>query len=456
MRIIRFAGSGIHGFLDRDISFKPDITFLTGINGSGKTTVVNLIVAMLTPALDILANIEFKNVRILIESDRKRHSIRVDKYEKSISINENNSGESFTYTKFPLVSESATPKELEMEQEYYKEILITNTNNPVIDLIANLPTPMFLGVDRRTRISGELSRFMALRSASKPSRNYFNSPLLRSLSDAAGLVETKYRDRLISVGRLGDELRKKILLELLRVDPVAPFRDTKVPTASDVREIHSMRRDVQVLPSVLGLAESEVQNRINPFLDQLESYAKSIPHDYNPQRKLESKKDVDTYIALASWQTNRHQLDKIKSVSNLLQKFDNDRKYITDETDRYFSMVNKFLIDSGKTLKADDVGYISCSISNIEEDRPLTALSSGEAQIFVILSHLFFNPIAQKGNIFIVDEPELSLHVQWQELFVDSIMNANSNVQYILATHSPSIILDKVEKCVDISPKGSI
>ena len=66
--------------------------------------------------------------------------------------------------------------------------------------------------------------------------------------------------------------------------------------------------------------------------------------------------------------------------------------------------------------------------------------------------------LAQENNVFIIDEPELSLHVQWQELFVDSIISANPNIQYVLATHSPSIILDRIENCVDLvrrKPKRS-
>ena len=54
-------------------------------------------------------------------------------------------------------------------------------------------------------------------------------------------------------------------------------------------------------------------------------------------------------------------------------------------------------------------------------------------------------------NVFIIDEPELSLHVQWQEKFVDGIMEASRETQFILATHSPTIILDKVLNCVEIS-----
>jgi predicted ATP-binding protein involved in virulence len=50
-----------------------------------------------------------------------------------------------------------------------------------------------------------------------------------------------------------------------------------------------------------------------------------------------------------------------------------------------------------------------------------------------------------------VDEPELSLHIKWQELFVTAVQEASPKLQLILATHSPSIILDRVDKCVDLS-----
>ena len=94
---------------------------------------------------------------------------------------------------------------------------------------------------------------------------------------------------------------------------------------------------------------------------------------------------------------------------------------------------------------------LSFRVRGLPDPQPVTSLSSGEAQIFVILTHLAFNPSAQEANVFIIDEPELSLHVQWQELFVESVQSANPNVQYIMATHAPSIILDRTDKCIDLS-----
>jgi predicted ATP-dependent endonuclease of OLD family len=42
----------------------------------------------------------------------------------------------------------------------------------------------------------------------------------------------------------------------------------------------------------------------------------------------------------------------------------------------------------------------------------------------------------------IMDEPELSLHTDWQEKLIDYIRQLNENVQIIIATHSPSIVIN--------------
>jgi predicted ATP-binding protein involved in virulence len=84
------------------------------------------------------------------------------------------------------------------------------------------------------------------------------------------------------------------------------------------------------------------------------------------------------------------------------------------------------------------------------EPRDIHSLSSGEQQLVVILTHIAFNPAAQAANVLIIDEPELSLHVVWQEFFVDAIREVNPNLQLILATHSPSIVLDNTENCIDL------
>jgi len=62
-------------------------------------------------------------------------------------------------------------------------------------------------------------------------------------------------------------------------------------------------------------------------------------------------------------------------------------------------------------------------------------LSSGEKQM---LSFLCYNAFYENGIIFI-DEPELSLHTDWQRMLFDKLMEQGTNNQLIIATHSPFI-----------------
>jgi len=51
MKIRNFSAEKVHGYLTLHVEFFDDLTFLTGINGSGKTSVIYSIVALITPNL---------------------------------------------------------------------------------------------------------------------------------------------------------------------------------------------------------------------------------------------------------------------------------------------------------------------------------------------------------------------------------------------------------------------
>ncbi len=82
-------------------------------------------------------------------------------------------------------------------------------------------------------------------------------------------------------------------------------------------------------------------------------------------------------------------------------------------------------------------------------------LSSGEKQmLMILLTALVQN---NKPTVMIMDEPELSLHTDWQEKLIGYIRQLNENAQIIIATHSPSIVIngwhDKVFEINDILVK---
>jgi len=68
----------------------------------------------------------------------------------------------------------------------------------------------------------------------------------------------------------------------------------------------------------------------------------------------------------------------------------------------------------------------------------LPFLSSGEKQIL----YIFVETLLAKLNTIIIDEPEISMHIDWQKILVRSMRSLNPKAQIILATHSPEIMAD--------------
>ena len=121
---------------------------------------------------------------------------------------------------------------------------------------------------------------------------------------------------------------------------------------------------------------------------------------------------------MVNWSLNRSQFQKLTAISGIIDNFSIQRSALLERSERYLSLLNNFIGTSMKNIVFNDRGYLNLIIDGLGDAQPLTSLSSGEAQIFVILSHLMFNPSAKSDNVFIIDEPELSLHVRWQELCV--------------------------------------
>ena len=82
-------------------------------------------------------------------------------------------------------------------------------------------------------------------------------------------------------------------------------------------------------------------------------------------------------------------------------------------------------------------------------------LSSGEKQILAILLTVLVED--QEHYVLFMDEPEVSLHIEWQKKLIDMVLELNPNVQLILTTHSPAMIMngwiDRVTEVSDITDR---
>lgn len=117
------------------------------------------------------------------------------------------------------------------------------------------------------------------------------------------------------------------------------------------------------------------------------------------------------------------------------------------------SQTNAALISAPKILFQDMVDELfadthkkidrkSNEIQFVQGDETLTPyqLSSGEKQLLVILLTVLVENCEHYA--LIMDEPEISLHIDWQQKLIGLIRRLNPNAQIILSTHSPALIMD--------------
>jgi pentatricopeptide repeat protein len=103
------------------------------------------------------------------------------------------------------------------------------------------------------------------------------------------------------------------------------------------------------------------------------------------------------------------------------------RKLFIDTLDNLFKESNKAFSEDNFTFK----------LSNQEHELTHAQLSSGEKQIFYILLQALLQD--GKPSILLLDEPEISLHIDWQRDLINHIRELNGNCQIIAVTHSSNM-----------------
>jgi len=119
-----------------------------------------------------------------------------------------------------------------------------------------------------------------------------------------------------------------------------------------------------------------------------------------------------------------------------------------ERIDKFFDLINSLFLMTGKTIDIDDKNRVIFRKGKqiIDMDK----LSAGEKQILLLLFTLFL--MEDRSTVLLLDEPEISLHIEWQDKLIQLMHDLNPNCQIIMTTHSPNIFADGWEdKLVFIS-----
>ena len=117
---------------------------------------------------------------------------------------------------------------------------------------------------------------------------------------------------------------------------------------------------------------------------------------------------------------------------------------------RFQDIVDELFADTGKKIVRTEN---EIRFSQIGETLMPYQLSSGEKQMLIILLTVLVED--DQPYVLFMDEPEISLHIEWQKRLIDLCLELNPNVQIILTTHSPAVVMngwvDAVTEVTDIT-----
>lgn len=182
----------------------------------------------------------------------------------------------------------------------------------------------------------------------------------------------------------------------------------------------------------------------------------------SPVLDLDTMAHVDSRITSALdfqlYHLQRKYLDYQVNIGNrmiaeLQQGHADVAQQLSLQKTRFQDMVDDLFDETGKKIVRTEN---EIRFSQIGETLVPYQLSSGEKQMLAILLTVLVED--QQPYVLFMDEPEVSLHIEWQKRLIDLIVELNPNVQIILTTHSPAVIMngwmDRVTEVSDIEVRG--
>jgi predicted ATP-binding protein involved in virulence len=138
-------------------------------------------------------------------------------------------------------------------------------------------------------------------------------------------------------------------------------------------------------------------------------------------------------------------IQKTQNIESTVDQFiSNCNRYLScDDSSTHYSNSSFEPLNDDKELTVNRNRLLATVISRRTGKKiPLDALSSGEKQMISLFARLYLYP---KKKIVLIDEPELSLSLEWQRKILPDILSAHTCEQIIAITHSPFIFDNALE-----------
>lgn len=198
----------------------------------------------------------------------------------------------------------------------------------------------------------------------------------------------------------------------------------------------------EVFEALSAVKSAESRNS-EQLLEEIEKLVTKIDTFLIPEK---GKKKTDL-----AFSDIRQSIPKIRnhewteSIGPILEVYHNSLTKLIDFQEKMFnpinqfiSSVNRFFVDKKLELSLDSESRHSIGVRYEQGDNErIGTLSSGERQILTMLYAACF--MSQQKSIVLIDEPEISLHIDWQRRLIPEMENLLKQNQLIVCTHSPVI-----------------
>jgi predicted ATP-dependent endonuclease of OLD family len=452
----------LYGYLSKKIEFNNDINLLVGINGSGKTSVLNILNWILTPSLPHLAVTEFESLELHFDYKENIYIIEILQDDKSLTYKLKNETTNREY--FPLnirlkIPAARLTQNESQKERYFKEYVGLGPDKEETEtwafLYNNLPKPVVIGLDRYlfTEEKNEvivLNDDIIQRLVTKD-----NIGKTSPLDEVRKLANREYSIFKNKILELNSKLNNKIMLSAFDEITSESLEELINISIVSIEQVESLHKKVETFFK----ENIEETNKISRSVKKTDNSISKIESYFTNLKKVikeaeKAKNDREFTILYVS---NISQFKKLKVFIKEFEDFDKKSNEYYSDIKTYLDTINKFLIDSSKeltfhkSLSEITFNVLDKSGKFISKNRDIKTLSSGEKQVLILLTYLkFYN---KDGTIFIIDEPELSLHPKWQEEFLNAVrVLTPKNTQIVIATHSPIIVGGNLDSCKVLLP----
>ncbi|MCW1843096.1 ATP-binding protein [Prosthecomicrobium hirschii] len=401
------------------IRFKKELNFLIGPNGSGKTTIINLIAAALRADLPTLYSIAFDKMEIVLKSlgTNRKPIIEITK-----NVNELMGNIEINY----VIKEKTTDRgthfgvESPFDERVYRDP--RNIRNRRSAEFGAKLSAVLQSIVEVNWIS--IHRNTIERLARPPASEAFTNPIDQKVADISTKFASYFSLMSAKAAAESKSFQEQVFLSLLEQED--DWR-TAPPSSNDT----DSRAAVLGALRDLGVSPGKAQRSVNSHYQRLDAARKAI--ETTPPIRVEHAITVSDN----------------KRIGKMLSKWrelNGKRASIYKPKTDFETIINSMF--SGKELHFDER---NAPVVHLHEGEtvPVDILSSGEKQLFILLGEA----LLQEGKpvVFISDEPELSLHVKWQSLLFQNIRKLNPACQIISATHSPDIVGPFQDSLIDAS-----